>query len=775
MVGQTGVPFGIIDVAQLPISAAELNGQSGSYYRDAANLTGAAQLSGSFTGSFTGSFAGTASNADLLENLDSAYFRNATNLTGAINATQLSGQTSAYYLNYANLTGTPRASGFFTGTLTGTASNADLLDNLDSAYFRDASNLTGTINATQLSGQTSAYYRNGANITGTANLNINGTVGATTPASGGFTALSASSTVTLSNLSASTALVLDGSKNVTGVAPGTSGNVLTSNGTIWTSAAAPASSGKVSLTASGSISAGAPVIINSSGQATVQTNTLDNSFNSKTITTSTTGFTYLPGSSNSSSVKYANNTITGDQASFWLTNTTSGVFFVRQTVDATVLPPVQASPSNGQTTAWSGTYTPRSGEQYGLSEVMFSPTTGYYYYLIARDGTGTPQYQLKIQVFARSNNFSNGVYDDYNVGNGAYTSSPGISNAKNYEMALSSNDKLAIAWSDSSNNLYCCVATLTSSAPYFTWGAMLTINSGGTLNSSQGHMGVAWNSNNNEFVVTYATNASRVTASLISVSGTTCTLQSTSSVASTDYTSSFGRHSVCFVTGVNRYAFSFFTDASATGAATANAAYIVAASSSGTALTYGTPVTFGYSSTVTNDNRKNICFIYNTPVITNSCAIRTFNESSGSDASITIATISGTTPTIAFSTYGEYIGPLSFGAVGYNQNLGTIATVSINDTYSPSTSTLTIANAFRYRFNPNNDFPVNFNFVGFSSASYTNGQTAIIDTIGSTNTSQSSLIPGARYFLQLSGILGLPASTNYAGQALSSTNILIKG
>ena len=67
----------------------------------------------------------------------------------------------------------------------------------------------------------------GTNITGTATaFNINGTVGATTPAAGAFTTLSASSTVTLSGGTANGVLYLDGSKLAT------SGSVLTFNGTI---------------------------------------------------------------------------------------------------------------------------------------------------------------------------------------------------------------------------------------------------------------------------------------------------------------------------------------------------------------------------------------------------------------------------------------------------------------------------------------------------------------------------------------------------------------
>lgn len=66
----------------------------------------------------------------------------------------------------------------------------------------------------------------GTNITGTAtSFNINGTVGATTPAAGAFTTLSASSTVTLSGGTANGVAYLNGSKVVT------SGSALTFDGT----------------------------------------------------------------------------------------------------------------------------------------------------------------------------------------------------------------------------------------------------------------------------------------------------------------------------------------------------------------------------------------------------------------------------------------------------------------------------------------------------------------------------------------------------------------
>jgi hypothetical protein len=159
------------------LNSATLENQPGSYYLNAANLTGTIQASGSFTGTLSG----TASNADFLDNLDSSYFRNGANLTGTINATQLNSQTAAYYLNYANITGTIQASGSFTGTLTGTASNADLLDNLDSVYFRNAANLTGTAS---LSGTFSGLFKADASTTGTASINVPHGTAPTSPLDG---------------------------------------------------------------------------------------------------------------------------------------------------------------------------------------------------------------------------------------------------------------------------------------------------------------------------------------------------------------------------------------------------------------------------------------------------------------------------------------------------------------------------------------------------------------------------------------------------------------
>jgi len=69
------------------------------------------------------------------------------------------------------------------------------------------------------------------------------------------------------------------------------------------------------------------------------------------------------------------------------------------------------------------------------------------------------------------------------------------------------------------------------------------------------------------------------------------------------------------------------------------------------------------------------------------------------------------------------------------------------------------------------------NFIGISSAAYTNGQTATIQIIGAVDDAQSSLTPGQSYFVLLDGTLNLTAGTPsvFAGTAVAANKIIVKG
>ena len=69
------------------------------------------------------------------------------------------------------------------------------------------------------------------------------------------------------------------------------------------------------------------------------------------------------------------------------------------------------------------------------------------------------------------------------------------------------------------------------------------------------------------------------------------------------------------------------------------------------------------------------------------------------------------------------------------------------------------------------------NFLGFSNAAYSNGDSAKIQLVGSIDDAQSGLTPGRKHFVQPSGGIGLTAYPTLqveAGTAISATQILVR-
>ena len=112
------------------------------------------------------------------------------------------------------------------------------------------SNTQVQFNSSGAFGASSNLTWNGSTLTSTGFTGPhNGTVGATTPAAGAFTTVSATTAIPvtsggtgLATLTANNVILGNGTSTPGFVAPGTNGNVLVSNGTTWTSAA-PAASG----------------------------------------------------------------------------------------------------------------------------------------------------------------------------------------------------------------------------------------------------------------------------------------------------------------------------------------------------------------------------------------------------------------------------------------------------------------------------------------------------------------------------------------------------
>ena len=68
------------------------------------------------------------------------------------------------------------------------------------------------------------------------------------------------------------------------------------------------------------------------------------------------------------------------------------------------------------------------------------------------------------------------------------------------------------------------------------------------------------------------------------------------------------------------------------------------------------------------------------------------------------------------------------------------------------------------------------NFLGFSDAAYTNGQTATVQMVGAVDDAQSGLTTATRLFVQTDGSLGTTAATPsvLAGTAISGTKIIVR-
>jgi len=183
-------------------------------------------------------------------------------------------------------------------------------------------------------------------------------------------------------------------------------------------------------------------------------------------------------------------------------------------------------------------------------------------------------------------------------------------------------------------------------------------------------------------------------------------------------------------------------------------------------ITQGSPVTLD------SDDSTHTSVGYDVTTKSNPCAWR---RNSDGDGHVRIATVSGTTVTLN-STFWEWNdNNVKYAANGQKfqiQDMKSYGHSMLGSrhngnqygdlrAFTPGSSTTTLTTE---------------NFIGFSSAAYSNGNTGTVNVIGNTTT-KSGLTPGQTYYVQRDGNIKTSADTTVgtvkAGTSLSSTKLLI--
>jgi len=493
-------------------------------------------------------------------------------------------------------------------------------------------------------------------------------------------------------------------------APGTAGNLLTSNGTAWVSQAPAPSGPSLQAIASGSLSDGSTVVVNADGTVSVVA-AVPQAVGSPVVfenaSTSTISATYDSAAQrvvlayrddgNSGFGTAIVGTVSGTSISFG----TAVVFQSASTLSISA-----AYDSNAQRVVIA--YANEGNSSFGTARVGTVSGTSISF------GTAV--------VFrSASTSVISATYD---------------SNAQ----------RVVIAYRDDTNSSFGTAIVGTVSGTSISFGTAVVFES-----ASTGEIRATYDSNAQRVVIAYVDvgNSSFGTAVVGTVSGTSISFgtpvvfrAASTSTSSATYDSNAQRVVIAYRDGGGSF-----------GAA-------IVGTVSGTSISFGTAVVFQSATILSmsatyDSNAQRVVIAYR-------------NGNNSNFGTAIVGTVSGTS--------------ISFGTAVVFQSASTSA---ISATYDSTAQRVVIA----YSDNGNSSFGTavvfrnagtnltSENFIGFSNAAYTNGQTATIQISGTVDDAQSGLVPGQSYFVQNDGTLGLsPGSPSvFAGTAVAATRILVKG
>lgn len=520
---------------------------------------------------------------------------------------------------------------------------------------------------------------------------------------------------TIASANLTTALTIAGSA-------GTSGQVLTSGGSgaapTW--ASPPASAGTVTAVASGSLADGSAVILNSNGTVSVVASTSASTTASIPLTNATTSYAIQQTTSTAASFDPSTNTV----VVFFADNSSYNLYAVAGTISGTtitfgtgVLNIFAASISGSLSWGFGAVFMPAVN----MHVVFFNRNSGdVVSRMVYTTGTGTNTSVTTVS------------------GGGQTIMSGSVVGPKCVYDPVSGLAVVVACNRDNSNAVQVC--TVSVSATTVTANSIVTVLAGGYNHSPN----ICYDPTDNKILIIGQGTSSYTFAAVGTISGTSISFGTPTAIQS-----AAGAFYNCCAIAYSVADSKVFV---AYGLESISQPRGAVGTVSGTSISFGTPQAFGYGTT------SNLPFSAAYYATTGKVYFLQSYVQLRID-------FSGTT----FATAYEYgYSGFTYGALSYLNGLDMLLIVGARysgGSYYPAVATTT---AYSTNLTSNN-------FLGFSSSSYTNGQTATISTVGSTVTNQSGLTTATKYYVGPSGTLGVNSGQPYAGLAMSATKLVVKG
>jgi len=347
-------------------------------------------------------------------------------------------------------------------------------------------------------------------------------------------------------------------------------------------------------------------------------------------------------------------------------------------------------------------------------------------------------------VDSSDNSITFGSEVEFNGGNTGYTN----------VVFDSSNNKIVIVYTDYGNSSYGTAIVGTVSGTSISFGSEVVFESAASY-----YVGATFDSSNNKIVVAYSDdgNSGHGTAIVGTVSGTSISFGTAAVFNAANTTSGHGptNFGIAFDSSNNKVVIAY-ADEGAGGDG-----FAIVGTVSGTDISFGSEVEFenadvGGAVVVFDPSSNKIIISYG-------------DEGNSTHGTFILGTVSGTS--ISFETATVFnAGETTYLVSTIDTNSNKVV-IAYHDTGNSNYGTaIVIQPAVATNITSEN-------FIGFAEDTVATGQPVTINTKGAIDENQSSLTPAQQYFVQTDGTLGTSADdpSVIAGTAVTATKLIVKG